>query len=442
MNLKKQLLVLAAFCFAMMANAQTETTQGLKLPRLTTDDRNSISAGGSPFAAGQLIYNVDTDCLEFWNGTEWVEQCGPPVTPPPPNYPIDLSGNYSLKGRLCFDVKRSNDNINCMPLVSRIDHFASELSFTYTFINKESYSNLTFYIDKNDDNLLADVSTAGNVFTITFKKSINSLATGTDKTTAKKFNVVAAYKDQAGQNKLVALEVSVQDCSCGCAVKTTAGTWMTFLCYNLGADPAMTIEQQMAYVPSGDTDATVYGDLYQWGRGADGHELRTSDTTSTIATSSTPGHGDFIITSSSPNDWRTPVISDLWQPGTQVNNPCPDGWRVPSSTEWTRIFSSTVESYNNYYNTATANTWTWNSGGTAGAKISPDGGTTTTLFLPAGGQRYSVNGNFYYVGSRGCYWSRSATDPTVTYIAFFSSDMSIFMIDRTTGMSVRCVSED
>jgi hypothetical protein len=36
------------------------------------------------------------------------------------------------------------------------------------------------------------------------------------------------------------------------------------------------------------TDAEAYGDLYQWGRGTDGHEKRNSQTTSTLSSSNTP----------------------------------------------------------------------------------------------------------------------------------------------------------
>ena len=74
---------------------------------------------------------------------------------------------------------------------------------------------------------------------------------------------------------------------------STGEVWMD---RNLGA----------TQVATSSTDTASYGDLYQWGRAADGHERRTSGTTSTLSTSDTPGHGDFITISSNPNDWRTP----------------------------------------------------------------------------------------------------------------------------------------
>ena len=57
-------------------------------------------------------------------------------------------------------------------------------------------------------------------------------------------------------------------------------------------------------------DAASYGDLYQWGRSADGHQLRTStiydgDTLGKPSTASETGawDGKFIKSSTSPNDW-------------------------------------------------------------------------------------------------------------------------------------------
>jgi hypothetical protein len=62
---------------------------------------------------------------------------------------------------------------------------------------------------------------------------------------------------------------------------TTGKTWMD---RNLGA----------SQVATSSTDVNAYGDLYQWGRGADGHQCRTSPTTTFLSSTDQPGHGDFI----------------------------------------------------------------------------------------------------------------------------------------------------
>jgi uncharacterized protein (TIGR02145 family) len=94
-------------------------------------------------------------------------------------------------------------------------------------------------------------------------------------------------------------------------------------------------------------DYLAYGDLFQWGRPADGHQLinRTSSTTSTpingttttLATSDIPGHVNFIeadVSGATPynGDWRDDNNSNRWM--TNPQGPCPAGWHVPTLDEW------------------------------------------------------------------------------------------------------------
>src|SRR5690606_24737546 len=99
---------------------------------------------------------------------------------------------------------------------------------------------------------------------------------------------------------------------------TTNKTWMD---RNLGA----------SQVATSSANANAYGDLYQWGRFADGHQCRNSGTTSTLSTTDTPGNGLFII--SSIGDWRSSQNNNLWQGVNGINNPCPTGYRLPTEAE-------------------------------------------------------------------------------------------------------------
>lgn len=47
------------------------TDKGFLPPRLTTVQRDAITSK----AEGLLIYNSDTNCIQYWNGTSWVEKC-------------------------------------------------------------------------------------------------------------------------------------------------------------------------------------------------------------------------------------------------------------------------------------------------------------------------------------------------------------------------------
>ncbi|MDA3910529.1 MAG: FISUMP domain-containing protein [Bacteroidales bacterium] len=184
---------------------------------------------------------------------------------------------------------------------------------------------------------------------------------------------------------------------------TTGEIWMD---RNLGA----------SQVATSSTDAAAYGDLYQWGRSADGHENRTSDTTHTLSNTDNPGHGDFIVADNPPNDWRNPQNDNLWQGVSGINNPCPSGYRLPTEAEWE------------------AERQSWSSDDAAGAFASP-------LKLPVAGGRDVSNGSLDVVGSSGYYWSRAVSGAGSRSLYFFSSSAGMSSYARANGLSVRCIKD-
>ena len=182
----------------------------------------------------------------------------------------------------------------------------------------------------------------------------------------------------------------------------TGVTWMD---RNLGASRAA----------MNSTDTNAYGDLYQWGRAVDGHEKRSSATTSTLSSIDQPEHGDFIITSSgqSQDDWRSPQNNTLWQGADGINNPCPIGYRLPTATEWEAEQDS------------------WSSNNSDGAYGSP-------LKLPMAGSRLYYDGSFYRVGSYGYYWSSSLVGSTSNFLFFLNNNAAVSNNYRAYGFSVRC----
>jgi len=164
-------------------------------------------------------------------------------------------------------------------------------------------------------------------------------------------------------------------------------------------------------------DYRAYGWLYQWGRLADGHEIRSSPTTATLSSGNdVPGHGDFITTSSSPYDWRSPQNNNLWQGESGVNNPCPAGFRVPTETEWDTERVS------------------WSSNNAAGVFTSP-------LKLVVAGWRNNVDGSVGEAGSGGTYWSSTVDDIYARYLGFGSGSADIYSNSRGYGFSVRCIKD-
>ena len=101
---------------------------------------------------------------------------------------------------------------------------------------------------------------------------------------------------------------------------------LTWLDRNLGAERKAIVKN----------DSLARGDLFQWGRLADGHQSVTSDTIGQISTKTEPGHNKFISNQllTGGGDWLVSGVDDLWKNSTSPNCPCPQGWRLPTSKEF------------------------------------------------------------------------------------------------------------
>jgi hypothetical protein len=192
---------------------------------------------------------------------------------------------------------------------------------------------------------------------------------------------------------------------------TTGKIWMD---RNLGA----------TQVATSSNDALSYGDLYQWGRGSDGHQIRTplSGETTTISSTDTPGNTNFIKVSSSPYDWRSGQNANLWQGVNGINNPCPTGYRLPTETE-----------LNAERNNGGTGFW-----GTGSAQNNAAGAFASVLKLPVAGARGNSSGLLGNVGIRGDYWS-STVDGTGAKTLSFEGGLNFFTNGRAFGFSVRCI---
>ena len=181
----------------------------------------------------------------------------------------------------------------------------------------------------------------------------------------------------------------------------TGKTWMD---RNLGA----------IQIATSFSDVNAYGDLYQWGRTADGHQCRNSASTSTLSSTDQPVNGDFIFSPNSPYDWRNPQNTNLWQGVNGINNPCPNGYRLPTEIELNdERLTFSPSNFN-------------------GAFSSP-------LKLTAAGGRSALTGLIGDEGAFGFYWTSTISFSNSRILNINTSNTSMTINYRAGGSSVRCI---
>jgi len=173
------------------------------------------------------------------------------------------------------------------------------------------------------------------------------------------------------------------------------------------------------------TDAQGYGDYYQWGRPADGHQTQyinnnnSAGFTNTKSPTSVPPNDLWIVPTDGSNDWLVTANNTLWTGANPATNPCPTGFRIPTEAEWQ------------------AERNTWSSGTAAGAFASP-----LKLTLP---------GMLTGFGSSGAtYTAKDSFGQYQTQTAFSNGGVRYFGINsgnawfdqnyvKSHGMPCRCI---
>ena len=170
-------------------------------------------------------------------------------------------------------------------------------------------------------------------------------------------------------------------------------------------------------------DEDCYGDYYQWGRNADGHEKSLSNTTATLTNNpTTVGHGDFITSTSIPYDWTLVdgfgiTRKSNWF-GLNGASVCPLDFRVPSIAELNaELFDigsaeihNRVDAFNSF------------------------------LKLPSAGTRSGLSGSFGSLHMWGYLWSGSVSGANAYSLSYNSINASVNGFDnRIWGQGVRCI---
>lgn len=351
--------------------------KGFLLPRMTTTERDAIA---SP-ALSLIIFNTTTKCLQIYMGSVWVNivcDCVMPggysATTATGITATGVTANWTTSGGATSYRMDVDDN--------------SDFSSPLAGYNDLDVSNVTTY---NVTGLTCATTYYYRV------RAVNSCGTTTNSNTIT-VTTGSCPTYPVGSVHCIAGGAVIQDVTNG----TTGETWMD---RNLGA----------SQVATSSTDASAYGDLYQWGRFSDGHQCRTSGTNPTLSGTDTPPHGNFITGAGAPDDWRSPQNGALWQGAAGTNNPCPSGYRLPINTEFD------------------AERLSWSSNNASGAFSAP-------LAFTVGGARNSP-GALILVGSEGWYWSSTVSGTNSIYLYFTSGTAAIGPSARVHGLSVRCIKD-
>ena len=113
----------------------------------------------------------------------------------------------------------------------------------------------------------------------------------------------------------------------------------------------------------------------------------------------------------------------------RVNDPCPQGWRVPTREELQSLADA-------------PSTWSWGNqmiNSLAGRYF---GTVPNQIFLPVAGYRQGANGVSFHAGGLGFYWSSEQDYDIVAWSLWLGSGQGFVGNGRRTyGYSVRCVAE-
>jgi hypothetical protein len=472
---------------------------GLRMPQLNTEERNDLTTEAfesAELAQGLAIFNTDTKCLEFWNGTKW-------ITISQANATV-FSITTQPKKFTFYESAEGDDEV--VPLTFTV----AGTDWTYQWYQ---------LVGNNVHTRVGTPMGETGTITVYSGATTNSFTpAGVIKGTNRDAGNVGFYRFYCvAQNTSSGINVTsdIAEVAVGCGAKTIDGEWLSFMCFNLGA-AEFTIGGQMTYeigtfVNNADgvsgrhayieNEEKLWGDLYQWGRVADGHEKRNSPF-AVYSITAPPGFG---VNAKVPGSWKqalndtteyvvnevaTEVVTEyegrfitmtyeqnfnwayglaatyqdmLWRNYRFENDPCArlgaDGnynkngndqilmvstdWRTPTAEEWSSIYRG--NSASGTPAAAIANAWEWH-GGTAttisssrGYKIKPDG-ATTTLFLPANGYRDLETGTLFQSGGGGYYWSNSLSGVNASRFYFgYDGVTPVITTHRGQGFALRCI---
>lgn len=204
--------------------------------------------------------------------------------------------------------------------------------------------------------------------------------------------------------------------------------------------------------PNGDNKGFEYGKLYQWGRKyGQGYSLDYDESTPDyIKGPVMPSVGTdesnaniFYYTDSLEDDWSKINLDNAWNSGTEEhpvkteNDPCPEGWRIPTEKEIIELSSN----YSAWTSMKAPHSNTrFNGRYFSGIYTYID--NAPKIFMIAAGQReYDTETKLGRRGEYGYYWSCTPSSYLRNPFDFSKSGLNNYFCGMASGCSIRCVQE-
>ena len=242
----------------------------------------------------------------------------------------------------------------------------------------------------------------------------------------KLYNFTATATDEAGNNATQDVMIHILNVTEGImhngvsyGTVVSPYTGKVWLDRNLGASQVCTKFD----------DSACYGDYYQWGRAADGHEKSTSGKTTILATDINNAGSDFIISEQAKfYDWARGAdnngsLRSLNWSKTDGSSICPVGFSVPTIEE---LKVETIDASDKNGSTKV---------------ISRVTAFTNFLKLPQSGYKSRFSNVLADKGNWGALWANSVSNSVSKSIHFdFDAGTSDFS-PRGNGLGVRCLKD-
>jgi len=326
--------------------ATSNTPDGIIAPNMTLAELNAKSALYTTAQKGAMVYITDASgstkpgysdqvtCvgLVFWSGGNWMSSCAQPktyavITAQPKAFTFYETG-FETPEALVFGAGGSS-------------------TMTYKW----------YKISGNNINARVAVPCVGtDVVGGTANLNKNTFTPNVIKGTTEDARNTGFYRyycvaKNATNDSVVS---HIAEVAVGCGAKNLNGEWISFMCHNLGADNQTMAVQKSTSIQLIDNGAVIvnsflrsaderklYGDLFQWGRIADGHENRNAIS---INSNGSIGSTDNCVTWSTST---TPTYENGEILGISQTYPFQQVSR--GSTYYGKFIKTIIDNDNNWY---------------------------------------------------------------------------------------------